>query len=107
MRELMHVDEELDFADAAPPQLDVPAAELDFAVAVEIVDLLAHRADFLHRAEVQRLVPHEWRQALHELFAGFDVPGHGTRLNHRGPFPSAPHALVVIEGEVHGDGRRR
>ena len=107
MRELMHVDEELDFADAATPQLDVPAAQLDFAVAVEIVDLLAHRADFLHRAKVQRLVPHERRQALHELFAGFDVPSHGPRLNHRGPFPSAPHALVVVEGEVHGDGRRR
>ena len=57
--ELMHVHEELDLADAAAAQLHVMAGRANRAVAVEVVNLLAHRPNLLHRGEVQRLVPDE------------------------------------------------
>ena len=103
----MHVDEELDLADAPAPKFHVPAAKLDVAVAVEVVDLLAHRADLLHGAEVEGFIPHERRQALEEVVPRLEVAGHGAGLDHRGALPSAPHALVVIQGELDGDGRGR
>ena len=103
--ELVHVHEELDLADAPPPQLDVVARGSHGAVAVEVVDLLAHRADLLDRGEVEPLVPDERRQPLEEGRAGGQVAGNGAGLDEGGALPGAAEAEVVVEGEVHGDGR--
>ena len=70
MGELMHVHEELDLADAASAELHVVAGRAHRLVAVEVVNLLAHRTDILHRGEVQRLVPDEGRQPLQVRRAG-------------------------------------
>ena len=105
--ELVHVHEELDLADAAPPQLDVVAGGGHGSVAVEVVDLLAHGADLVDRGEVEPLVPDERRQPLQEGLAGGQVPGHGAGLDEGGALPGAAEAEVVVEGEVDGDGRGR
>ena len=106
VRQLMHVHEELDLADAAAAELHVMAGCPDRSMAVEVVDLLAHGADFLHRGEVQPLVPDERREPFHERRAGRQVAGDRPGLDQRGPLPGAPEALVVVHGEVDGDGDR-
>ncbi len=61
--ELLGLDEELDLANAAAPDLDVVARDRDLAEAAEGVDLALHGVNVGDRREIEVLAPDEGREA--------------------------------------------
>ncbi|MNJ34097.1 hypothetical protein D3C77_287960 [compost metagenome] len=98
--------DELDFANAAGPQLDV----VGHALAPHfLLDQLLHGAQRFDRGKVQVTPVNERSQHIQQLRAGHLVAGHYPRLDHRVAFPVAALVLVVllqcIEAEHQGAGR--
>ena len=103
--ELLGLGEELDLADAAPPQLHVVPGDGDRRAALGGMDLALDRVDVLDRREVEIFAPDEGPQLGDEGLARLDIAGRRARLDHRGALPVLAHALVIERGGVgrHGD----
>src|SRR5262245_33956782 len=102
--QLLGLDEELDFADAATTELDVVSLDRVLVVAAVGMDLPFHGVDVSDRSKIEILAPDERRQAAEQRFARRDVAGTRPRLDHGGALPVLPGALVVVE---RGSGRNR
>ena len=100
----MDLREELDLADAAPPQLDVVAGDRNRSAALGGMDLALDRVNVGDGGEVEIFAPDERAQLGEERLAGRDVASAGARLDHRGALPVLPHALVVEQRRGGGDG---
>ena len=104
--ELLGLDEELDLADAAAPELDVVPGHRDRVVTAHGMDLALHRMDIGDGGEVEILAPDEGPQARQEVFARLNVAGDRARLDIGGALPVLAEILVVEIGGVQRDGRR-
>ena len=104
--QLLGLDEELDLADAAAPQLDVVAGHRDGAPALVGVDLALDGMDVLDGGEIQRLAPDERAEEPEEGGTGLGIAGHQPRLDHGGAFPVLPEALVIGLGRHQRHGGR-
>jgi hypothetical protein len=78
--QLLGLDEELDFADAAAAQLDVVAVHGDLAVALHLVDLALQRLDVGDGREIEILAPDIGLEAIEELLSEGRSPATGRAL---------------------------
>ncbi len=103
--ELLGLDEELDFADAAAPELDVVAGHRDALVTLDGVDLALHRVDVGDRRVVEILAPDEGREIGEKTLPEREIAGDRARLDHRRALPILAERLVigVGAGGRHGD----
>src|SRR6201999_897525 len=85
--ELLGLREKLDFADAAPPELDVVPFDRDLAVAAVGMDLLLHRVHVGNGRVIEILAPDEGGEIVEQLLAGGDVASAGTGLDKGGALP--------------------
>ena len=106
--QLLGLGEEFDLADAAAPDLDVVALDGDLAVAAIDLHLPLHVVDVGQRLEVEMLAPDEGGQIGQHRLARGDVTGTDACLDHRGAFPGAALAFVVVQRRLcrHRDLRR-
>ncbi len=102
--ELLRLDEELDLADAAAPELDVVAGNDDPLVAADGVDLALHRVDVGDRRIVEILAPDERREIGEKPLAELEVARGRARLDQSGALPVLADGLVVGIG---AQGRQR
>ena len=93
--ELLGLDEELDLADAAAPELDVVSGNDDPLVAAHGVDLALHRMDVGDRRVVEILAPDERREVGKEALAELEVARRRARLDERGALPVLADRLVI------------
>ena len=105
--ELLGLGEELDFADAAAPQLDVVAQHLDRAAAAMGIDLALDRMDVVDGREIEMLAPDVGRELAQEGVADGKGAGHRMGLDHGRALPVLADALVVELGRLHRHGKRR
>src|SRR5207302_401787 len=92
VEQLKRLHEELHFADAAEPELQVetaPPPRLPLRTRLE-------RADFLDRAEVEVLAPDERGQPPESLLARLQIAGHRLRLEQGEALPGRALRLVVL-----------
>ena len=104
--ELLGLDEELDLANAAPPELHIVTADGDVVEAAMAIDTGLHRLDVGDRREVEIFAPDEGRQLLEERLARRPVARDGAGLDHGGALPVAPRALVIAHRRIGGDRQR-
>ena len=78
--ELLRLDEELDFANAAAPELDVVAGDRDLAMAAHGVDLPLHRMDVGDRGIVEIFAPDERRELGEKASPSSRSPATGRAL---------------------------
>src|SRR5205814_1137636 len=78
--QLLGLDEKLDFADAASPQLHVVAEDFHGAAAAIGIDLAFDRMDVVDGREVQVLAPDVRRQLVEEGSPDGNIPGYGMGL---------------------------
>ena len=95
--QLLGLREELDFADAAAPDLDIVAFDRDLALAAKGLHLALHVVHVGKRGEIQMLAPDERRDFRNQRLAGPGVAGAGPRLDHGGAFPGPPFPLVIMQ----------
>ena len=95
--ELLGLDEELDVADAAAPELDVMPLHGDGAVALEGMHAPLHGMDVGDGGEVEIFAPDERRELAQELLAGLDIAGDHPRLDQGRALPVLAEALVIGE----------
>ena len=93
--ELLGLDEELDLADAAAPELDVVAGYDDLLVAAYGVDLALHRVDVGDRRIVEILAPDERREVGEEPLAELEIARRRARLDERGALPVLADGFVI------------
>ena len=105
--ELLGLDEELDLADAAAPELDVVAGDRDLVMAAHGVDLPLHRVHVGDRGEIEIFAPDERREVVEEALAEREVAGDRARLDEGGALPVLPDGLVIGVGGGERDGGRR
>ena len=96
--ELLRLDEKLDLADAAAPELDVVAGDDNLLVAAHGVDLALHRVDVGDRRIVEIFAPDERREIGEEALAKLEVARRGARLDQRGALPVLADRLVIVVG---------
>jgi hypothetical protein len=94
--QLLGLDEELDLANAAAPQLQVRALGGQAVVHLVGVDLAFDRMDVGDGREVEVLAPDERLQLGQERLPAREVAGADPRLDVRRPLPVLADALVVI-----------
>ena len=90
--QLKRLHDELDFANAPGPQLDIALHALAFDFPVD------HRLEFAQRldgAEVQIAAIDERAKARQQRLPGVDIPCHGARLEHGVTLPLTPLILIV------------
>jgi hypothetical protein len=104
--ELLGLNEELDLADAPPPELDVVATHSDVTVAAMGVDLALDRVDVRYGGEIHVFAPDIRGQLLQKAHARFDVARQRPRLDHRGALPVLAAALIVMKRRLHRYGER-
>ncbi len=108
--QLLGLDEEFDFANAASPKLDIVARDGDFAMPAINVDLPLHRMDVRDGGEIHGICATRRATALSELLSPASIsPAHGRALDHGRAFPVLSAMLVIIETGRHRDrnlGRR-
>ena len=102
--QLLGLDEELDLADAAAPELDVVALDRDGVVAAIGMDLPLHRVDVGHSGEIEILAPDERREIPEQRFAGRDIASTRPRLDQRGALPVHSDALIIVQRRCGRDG---
>ncbi len=93
--ELLRLDEKLDLADAASPELDVVAGYDDLLVAAHGVDLALHGVDVGDRRIVEILAPDERREVGEKTIAQRKVARRGPGLDERGALPVLADRLVI------------
>ncbi len=105
--QLLRLHEELDFAYAAPSELDVMTRDRDGAMPADRVDLALHRVNVVNGREVEILAPDIGRKQLEETRASLEISRHRARLDEGGALPVLASALIIIFGrrQGHGDGR--
>jgi hypothetical protein len=84
--ELLRLDEKLDLADAAAPELDVLARHDNLLMAAHGVDLALHRVYVGDRRLVELLAPDERREVGKKAPAKVEVARRGTGFDERHTF---------------------
>ena len=105
--ELLRLDEELDLANAAAPELDVVPWNNHALVPAHRVDLPLHRMDVGDRRVVEILSPDEGREIGEEAPSERKVAGRRTRLDQRRALPVLSDRLVIGVGASRREGDRR
>ena len=104
LADLQHLDHELDLADPAAAELDVPLLELSRGEpAVALVLVPQHLA---HRVGSERPAPHEGRGTPQQLAADREVARHRARLEQREALPGGAAPTVVLRGRRYRVGQR-
>ena len=93
--ELLRLDEKLDLADAASPELDVVAGHDDLLVSAHGVDLALHGVDVGDRGVVEILAPDERREVGEKALAEREVARRGPGLDESGALPVLADRLVI------------
>ena len=96
--QLLRLDEELDLANAAAPELDVVAGHDDAVVAAHGVDLALHRVDVGDRGIVEIFAPDEGREVGEEALAELEIARGRPRLDQRRALPVLAERLVIGVG---------
>ena len=96
--ELLRLDEKLDLADPAAPELDIVAGHDDLLVAAHGMDLALHRVDVGDRRIVEILAPDERREVGEEALAKLEVARRRTGLDQRRALPVLADRLVILIG---------
>ena len=104
--QLLGLDEELDLADAAAPDLEIVAGDPDPAVPPIGVDLPLDRVDVADRGEIEMAPPQERLQPAQQALADRLFARHHPRLDQRGALPVLAVALVVLRGILDRQGER-
>ncbi|MNV30420.1 hypothetical protein D3C71_1216860 [compost metagenome] len=103
MDQLERLGNKLDFANTAGTELDV----VGHALAPHfLLDQLLHGAQRFDGGKVEVTPVNEWPQHLLQLRAGYLIPGHHPRLDHRVAFPVAPLVLVILLQRVEAQHQR-
>jgi hypothetical protein len=106
--ELLRLDEKLDLADAAAPELDFVARHDNLLMAAHGVDLALHRVYVGDRRIVEILAPDERREVGKEAPAKLEVARRRTSFDQRRAFPVlADRLLILIGADRRGRARRR
>src|SRR4051794_11851231 len=93
--QLLGLDEELDFANAAAAELDVVSLDRDLIMAAVGMDLPLHRMNVCNRGKVEIFAPDERREAAQQRLARRDIAPARPRLDHSGALPVLSDTLVV------------
>jgi len=96
--ELLRLDEKLDLADAAAPELDVVARHDNLLMAAHGVDLALHRVYVGDRRLVEILAPDERREVGKKAPAKVEVARRRTDFDERHMFPVLADRLVILIG---------
>ena len=108
--ELLSLDEKLDLANPAAPELDVVSRDDDALMPPYRMDLPFHRMDVGNRGIVEVLSPDERREVGKEAPAEREIARRRARLDQRGALPVLPERLVISVGarsRERDTGRRR
>ncbi|MCY1172665.1 hypothetical protein D9M73_128050 [compost metagenome] len=71
-----------------------------------LLDQLLHGAQRFDGGKVEVTPVNEWPQHLLQLRAGYLIPGHHPRLDHRVAFPVAPLVLVILLQRIEAQHQR-
>ena len=104
--QLLGLDEKLDLADAAAPDLDVVARHPDRAVAAVGVDLALDRVDVTDRRVIQETAPEERLEVGEEGGPRDPIAGDHPGLDQRRPLPVLAVPLVVLLGVLDRERQR-
>ena len=105
--QLLRLDEELDFPDAAPTKLDIVAFDGDLAMSLMGMDLPLDRMDIGNGRIVEIFAEHERRQFPQEGIPCLEVARHRPRLDERRPLPVLAPAFIIEHRRLDWDGKRR
>ena len=100
--ELLRLNEEFDFANSSPPELDIVPGHRNAAVTRMAVDLTFYRMDVLDGSIVEMLAPDERLHALQKRRAGNGIPCALACLDPGCTLPVLAHGLVIGFGQFRG-----
>ncbi len=105
--ELLRLDEELDFANAATAELDVVARNGNLVVPADRVDLALHRVNVGDGGVVEVLAPDEGDEIGEKAPAEIEIASGGAGLDQGRALPVLAERLVIGVSAEGGEGDRR
>ena len=105
--QLLGLNEELDLADAAAPELDVVALDRDLAETAMAVDLALDRMNVGDRGVIEIFAEDEGGHIGDEASACLKIAGHRTRLDIGRSLPVLAATLVIVHRRINRERERR